>query len=122
MCVSWKLEVAVSTLVGEGRENGVTYPGYCKVCDGIPNNIILSKLETYGFDGWTLWWVRNWLNGHNSMSGWKSVLSGVSWGGLYWDQYCSINLHHQRSLKIDFLSLPAQDVLCLVHPKGWINT
>lgn len=44
------------------------------------------------------------------------------WGHLYWDQYCSINLHHWRPLEIDFLSLPAQDVLCLVHPKGWINT
>jgi len=53
----------------------------------VPHNLLLSELERYGFDEWTVWWMRNWLEGGSqravvraSMCRWRLVTNGVPQG------------------------------------------
>lgn len=70
-----------------GKITDFIYLDFCKIFDMVPYNILIFILNRHELDGWTVQWIRNWLDGcrqrvvvHVSMSRGRWVMSGVFQG------------------------------------------
>jgi len=54
----------------------------------VPHNILVAELGRYGFDGWTIRWIWNWLNSCIQRVAVKGYIRPVTGGALdlYWDR------------------------------------
>lgn len=74
---------------GKGRATNVVYLDFCKASDMVQYHTLISKLEKYGLEGWTMWQINNCLDHcsqkvvvNSSMLKWRLLASDAQKGSV----------------------------------------
>lgn len=113
-----------------GQRSWHCLPDLGKVFGTFLYDILVPKLERGGFDGWTTWWIRNWLEDYM----WRGVVKGpmIMWNivivitvtsgtcrGQYWDWCCSASLLFAQTVGLRAASASSLMALSCVMQSCW---
>jgi len=50
--------------VDNRRATDLAFLDLCNAFDMVPHHILIFELKRDVFEGWTIWWIKNFLDGH----------------------------------------------------------